>query len=246
MNRDGFALLTVLWLITALSAVVGLSLTAVSLGQRTTINRITLARGRWAAEACLAIAEKRWSEGRPAEAMVDLGRGTRCAWRVSDPGARINVNTASGEMLRAVAGDDFATVVLRRRANHPFVHVEQLAHIPGFARVAELVTVEGTGTINITAAAPAVLRALPGITPEAVARIEGRRSLDELAAALSHHARAALLDHYADLARLATFAPQQLIVTAEGWIDGESPRATIEILAVPLQDRLAVIRRRMW
>ncbi|MGH7530061.1 MAG: hypothetical protein ACREMN_06730, partial [Gemmatimonadales bacterium] len=71
-------------------------------------------------------------------------------------------------------------------------------------------------------------------------------SLDELAGSLSPPSRAALLARYADLARLTTFAPQQLIVAATGWVDGERPRSTIELVVVPLPERLAVVRRRMW
>jgi hypothetical protein len=71
-------------------------------------------------------------------------------------------------------------------------------------------------------------------------------SLDELAAVLSPSSRAALLDRYADLARVVTFAPPQMIVRAEGWVAGFAPRATIEVTAVPLPERLAIVGRRMW
>jgi hypothetical protein len=91
------------------------------------------------------------------------------------------------------------------------------------------------------------------MTAEAVDRVMARRalgrpvtSLDELSGLLSPPARAALLARYADLARLTVFAPSRLIVTAEGWREGDAPRATIEIVAVPLVERLAVIRRRVW
>jgi hypothetical protein len=50
----------------------------------------------------------------------------------------------------------------------------------------------------------------------------------------------------ADLARLATFSAPQLVVQAVGWVDGFAQRATIELLVVPLPERLAVIGRRMW
>src|SRR6266540_968421 len=103
MNCRGFALLTVLWLITALSSVVGLALAATRLGQRTTLNRIALTRGRWAAEACLAIAQARWAQHRLADtATIDLGRGVQCEWRIEDPTARINVNAAEREVLERV------------------------------------------------------------------------------------------------------------------------------------------------
>jgi DNA uptake protein ComE-like DNA-binding protein len=252
MDRRGFALITVLWLITALSAVVGLSLGAVRLGQRTSLNRTVLTRGRWAAEACIAIAQPRWIEHRLADsATIDLGRGTWCRWRVDDPTSRVNVNTADREVLQAVAGrggQDLVDSIMSRRRAKPFV---DLAEIPGLDE--RLVTVDGPGVVNLGAAPREVLQALPGLAPEAVDRLTARRamgrpigSLDELAALLSPGAREALLTHYADLARRTTFAAPQLVVTVEGGIGGQALRSTIELLVVPLANRLAVVRRRMW
>jgi hypothetical protein len=98
-----------------------------------------------------------------------------------------------------------------------------------------------------------VLRALPGLTPEAVERILDRRrmghtftSLDALSADLSPPGRAVLLARYGDLARLATFAAPQLVVTTRGWIERAAPRATLELVVVPVSGRLAVVGRRMW
>jgi hypothetical protein len=114
--------------------------------------------------------------------------------------------------------------------------------------------VDGPGTVNANAAAPQVLAALPGLGPEAVERIVSRRaggrpltSLDALAAALSPAGRAALLAEYAALARLLVFGSAQLAIAATGWVamDSTAPRATIEVVVVPLPSRLAVIRRRL-
>jgi type II secretory pathway component PulK len=206
-SKRGFALLTVLWLITAVSAIVGVGVAATRLGLQASINRVVLTRGRWAGEACLAIAQVRWRQHRlPDSSTINLGGRTRCSWRVDDPGARINRSP-----------DD------------------------------------GPGTVNLNAASASVLLTLPGIGAEAVERILARRSfghpvasLDELAALLSPSARASLLAEYSDLARIVTFAPNRLLITATGWVEGEAPRATIEIMTVPLPERLATIRRRMW
>src|SRR5438874_2686509 len=101
MNRRGFALIAVLWVLTALTAVVGLSLAATRLGQQVTGNRVTLTRGRWAAEACLAITQARWNQEKLGDTTtIDLGRETRCVWEVRDPTASLNVNTVDGEILR--------------------------------------------------------------------------------------------------------------------------------------------------
>jgi len=249
-GERGFALITALWLIALLSAIVGLEIATARLGQQTSLNRITLTRGRWAAEGCLAIVQGRRGARRLADtATIDLGDNTWCSWHVDDPGARINVNTADPDVLtRAIADSVLARKVDATRRAAPFVSVEQLP-----IRYRFLFTVDGPGTINLNGASGAVLSMLPGLTGEAVERICSRRnvgrqvtSLDELGSLLAPPARAELLEHYADLARIATFRPSQLVVTAHGWVDGSAPRATIEIVAVPLQDRLAVVRRRMW
>jgi type II secretory pathway component PulK len=250
MNRRGFALLTVLWLITALSAVVGLALATTRLGQRTTLNRAALTRGRWAAEACLAITQARWVQHRLADtATIDLGRGTQCRWRIEDPTARINVNTTEREVLEQVVQN--ADSIIARRRLRPLADLDEMGEMPGLDRA--LLTVDGPGTVNLSAAPPKVLLALPGMSPEAIERLFARRavgrpvgSLDELAGLLSPGARAELLARYADLARLATFTAPQLMITADGGVGGEPARATIAIVVVPLPERLAVIRRQMW
>jgi type II secretory pathway component PulK len=247
MSRRGFALLTVLWLITALSAVVGLALATTRLGQRTTLNRMALTRGRWAAEGCLSIAQARWAQHRLVDtATIDLGRGTECRWRIEDPTARINVNTAEREVLERVTRN--ADSIVARRRIRP---IADLAEVPGLDRGA--VTIDGPGTINLSAAPREVLLALPGMSSEAAERVLARRalgrpvgSLDELAGLLSPSGRDVLLSRYADLARLATFSAPQIKITAEGGVRGEPPRAGVAILVVPLPDRLAVIRRQMW
>lgn len=245
-DRRGFALLTVLWLVATLSAAVGLGLAATRLGFRTSSNRIVLTRARWAAEACLQIAAARWREHKLADtSTVDLGRRTRCSWRVTDPGSRINVNTAAPDLLERL----FHNPRLARQvvAARPFESVEQAG------ASASLFTVDGPGTINLTSAPVPILLALPGMTAEAAERIVARRqigrpiaSLDELTGVVSSPARATLLQNYGELARIVTFAPTRLLVTAEGWLEGEAPRTVIELLCVPLPERLATVRRRMW
>lgn len=256
IERQGFALIAVLWLIATLTSLVGLSIAATRLGQRTTINRIVLTRGRWAAEACLAIVQARWSQGRLADtATTDLGRRMRCAWVVQDPSARIDFNTADPEVLTGLgASQRFIEALLERRRQGSIDDLRQLHKLSGWeSQWDSLGTVAGPGVINLTTASAMVLRALPGLTPEAVQGILSRRrigrpysSLDALAADLSPPSRTALLARYADLRRITSFTARQLLVTATGWVEGEPPRATIELIVVPLPDRLAVVRRRMW
>jgi len=265
MRRRGFALLAVLWTLAAVTAAVGGTLAALKDGPRASRNRILLARGRWAAEACLAIADARWEAGRWADsATIDLGRATRCAWHAEDPAARLNLNTMDHAVLQRFfistgmpsnQASALSDSVVARRRLAPFASPEQLrdvADVPD-AVLAEF-TVDGPGTVNANAAAPQVLAALPGLGPEAIERIASRRasgrpltSLDALVAALSPIGRAALLAEYAVLARLLVFGSAQLTIEAAGWVDVEStaPRATIEVAVVLLPSRLAVIRRRL-
>jgi len=258
MTNRGFALLATLWLIVALAAVVGLALAGGRLGALASRNRVLLVRGRWAAEACLAIAQARWAEHRLGDtATIDLGRTTACRWKVEDPTAKLNVNTAEGdELLHALGSGSFVSAVLEARRSHALTDLGQLHDLTGWdSTMASLLTVDGPGTVNASAASPPVLAALPGMTPEALEVIVRRRAygrpvtnLDVLAAELSPHARSILLASYADLARQVTFTPPQLLVSADGWVGSkaEAPLATIQVLVVPLPERLAVIRRRVW
>jgi type II secretory pathway component PulK len=248
-NR-GFALVAALWVIVALTSVVGLGVATTTLGQRTTVNRITLTRGRWAAEACLAITQRRWLQHHLSDTgSIDLGRSAHCRWRIDDPGARINVNTADLDVLERLLGDSLRVdSFVRTRRELRFISVMQLPE-----ELRSVLTVEGNGSVNLNAASARVLAALPGMTGEAVERIIERRqlgkplnSLDELAGALSPSARASLLARYQDLARIAVFTPGQLLITTTGTIEHQAPQATIELVTVPLPDRLAVIRRRLW
>jgi len=255
-ERGGFALITVLWLITALATLVGLSIAGIRVGNQVSTNRIVLIRGRWAAEACFAIAQTRWVQHRLADtATIDLGRGVRCHWTVQDPSTRLNLNTADPELLRGLgATETFVQALLARRRAAPIESVSQLPGLAGFdTTMVDFLTVDGPGSVNLATAPHRLLAALPGLGPEAVDRLLYARgighpmtSVDQLAAALSPGARAALLARYADLVRVGTFAPSQLVLVTQGWIDGESARAEIESVVVPLPDRLAVIRRRMW
>ena len=265
-SRRGFALIAVLWVITALAALLGVALATTRLGTLTTRNRVLLARDRWAAEACLAIAAARWADHQLADtATIELGRSTRCRWLVEDPAAKLNVNTADPEVLRALltslapkrnSVDSFVAGVVERRRRDPLTDARALTGFPGFDTAwSHVLTVDGAGTINLSAAPAAILAVLPGMTPEAVERVLRRRTfgpkltdLDALAADLSPPARARLLESYPDLARQVATTPPQLLVFADGWVAGqvEDLRATIELLVVPLEGRLAVIRRRSW
>src|SRR6266545_1341201 len=110
-HTGGFALLAVLWVLTALTVLTGVALAVARTGSQTTRNRILLARAGWTREACVEIL--RSSPPDPLSASrrggtpvtvgpIDLGRGTWCAARLEDPAAKLNVHLADRDALVAV------------------------------------------------------------------------------------------------------------------------------------------------
>lgn len=252
MSRRGFALLAVLWVIAALAGIVGLGLGLLRVDAYSSANRLELERGRWAAEACLAIAEARWVEHRLADsATIDLGRTTSCHWRVDDPTAKLNANTTPVPVLVSTGLSAVSAESLR--AHRPYQDTAEVRLAIGAdTALLSLLTVDGPGTINVNAAPPVVLLSLPGVGAEGVERLreyarlgQPISSLDQLVS-VTPGERSTLLAHYADLSSLVTFAPSQLLVTATGHVGDNEPHATVEELVVPLPTRLAVIRRRLW
>jgi general secretion pathway protein K len=114
MSRRGFALLAVLWTLTAITMLTGAAMAVARLGSTTTRNRVLLARAAWAREACTEILQARWaSPPDPLSAMrrgrtttsidsVDLGRGTWCSATLDDPAARLNLNLVDRPALVTV------------------------------------------------------------------------------------------------------------------------------------------------
>src|SRR5256885_8451157 len=62
MSRRGFALLAVLWTLTAITMLTGVAMATARLGSTTTRNRVLLARAAWAREACAEILEARYAQ----------------------------------------------------------------------------------------------------------------------------------------------------------------------------------------
>ena len=258
MTTRGFALLAVLWVITALTALTGAGVLVARLGSETTRNRVLLARAEWARDACGEILLARFA-GDPtirALASVDLGRGTWCRASLQDPAAGLNLNTADRETLvqlftavgvpQALA--ESVTILRTQGALYDMRQVPGVDSIMA-ACLMPFVTVRGTGVVNVNAARPEVLRTLPGMTEEAVFLLTSRRGLrplhnaDELAGLLSRSSRIVFLNSYAEFVRAGVFDPPQLIATVEGGIRGTSIVARATLTTVPVPGRLAVIRR---
>ncbi|MGH7528903.1 MAG: type II secretion system protein GspK [Gemmatimonadales bacterium] len=258
MNRRGFALLAVLWVLTALTALTGAGLVVARLGSETTRNRVLLARAEWAREACGEILLARFAAD-PATRHItttDLGRGTWCRATVNDPAARLNVNTAEhgvvAQLFRALgvslAVAESVTASRRRGTIYDLRQVEGMDSTLA-ARLAPFVTTRGPGAVNVNAARQEVLMLLPGMTEEGAALLISRRStrrfrsVDEFAGALSRSSRARLLKSYADFVRGTVFDPPQLIATVEGGVRGTPIVARATLTMVPVPGRLAIIRR---
>lgn len=258
MSRSGFALFTVLWVLTALTALTGTGLIVARLGHETTRNRLLLGRGEWARDACAEILQAR-AAANPAvrqTGTIDLGRGTWCRASLEDPGAKLNVNTSDRDVLArlfrrsgiAVALAESVWTTARRGPIH------DLRQVPGMDssvadRLAPFVTTRGTGAVNIDVAPMEVLLLLPGMSDEAALMLITRRearpvaSADELAGLLSPSSRAVLLNSYPEFVRATVFEPQQLIATVEGGVRGTPIVARATIIMVPTAGRLAVVRR---
>lgn len=281
MSRRGFALLAVLWTLTAMTVLAGIGITVARLGGATTRNRLLLARAAWAREACVEILEARYAQDASIRALdsVDLGRGTWCGASLEDPSVKLNLNLADRQALGAVletvvrrsaAVDSLADALLDWRdpdavprplgdessgnRNGPFADVGELRYVRGFtdtlvARLRRLLTTRGTGAINVNAAPPEVLAALPGVTAETTRLLMMQRgrtpfpNTDALAGFLSPGARATLLASYPEFVRAAVFAPPQLVAVATGGVRGTPITSRVTLTMVPFAGRLAVIRR---
>jgi type II secretory pathway component PulK len=259
MNRRGFAMLATLWLLAALTALVGVALATSRVGWMTTRNRVLLARAEWAREACVEILLARYAQRASAQSVdtVDLGRGTWCRASLEDPAARIDVNTADRPTLERLLSvvSPHASVIdsilaIRRRGR-----IYDLAQIPGvdstaLAGLRPLLTTRGSGVVNVNAASRKVLATLPGMSEEGIALVLARRELgrpvrsaDDLGAQLSRVGRATLYANYQDFVLRAVVAPPRLVATIEGGVMGTPLVARATLTLVPVPGRLAVIRR---
>lgn len=107
MNQRGIALLSTLWLVAALSVVTASTLLLARVERDSALNRVTLARARWAADACLAIADGERGET-PQLRDVDstpLGDEVWCRATMEDLGQRVALDAANAEILARLVGD---------------------------------------------------------------------------------------------------------------------------------------------
>ena len=259
MNRRGAALLLVLWLLVLLTGLVAVSLGGARTGSGAGRNRLELLRAGWAREACLEILLGRaagksddWEPESLALDSIDLGDGIWCRAEVEDPGERVHLNLASRDAMLALVGDSsLADTLLRTR---PWPATAALLDLPALAgglppRWLALVTVRGTGRVNLNRAGLKVLQTVPGLDQDGaralvMARTHPRlRSLDEAVGALPPATQQRVLAQYQAFASATTMAPDQLIALVSGHVRDRPVVAQATITLAPAGTRLAVIGR---
>ena len=211
---------------------------------------------------------------------TDLGQGVWCRAEIQDAGGRLDLNLASPAELRALFGSDtLADAVLdwrdpdtlarplgaeagwyrdrgrRLPRDGAFADLSELALVRGLdgnaaSALKTVLTVRGGGRVDLNAAPRAVLAALPGMDPAAVAMVldsqrSGPRigSSDDLLARLPSRSRQSVLEHYQEFTAAATFTPARIVVRVEGGIRGMPVVSAARLDVVPTKGRLAVIRR---
>ena len=305
LERSGFALLSILWILVGVSALA----LAANLAAREAVaaarNRADLGRAAWRAEACVeraraaitdALAEHRheppgatvWGRMDRVVAESPLLAEMDCEVEVRAAGAALDVNAADDETLRrlflalgrAPASADSLVDALAdwrdaddaprpsgaeadwyraRRLPPPrngdFADVREVLLVRGMDAVPELDTLLSAepGRVPLTHGAPAVVAALPGLGPEAAARLvemrmRGQR-VAELAAftgALSPGAREQAMRHFPALVGAAVAEPEAWIVRGRGAVGAPPAVSVLEVRLVRAADRTAVVRRRTW
>jgi hypothetical protein len=183
---------------------------------------------------------------------LDAGAADRLAERI--------VDWRDPDAFRRVRGaehDDYVRTGARRLpANADFSRVDELRDVDGmtpelFARIAPFVTVLGAGQINVNTAPRAVLLSLPGVGDESVAAIVRAqhsrrpiRSIEELTTMLSSGARSSLVESMSELQQRVTFETREVVVEADGWLDGSPVHAREEALLARGGDAMFTIGRR--
>jgi general secretion pathway protein K len=304
-GRDGYALLSVLWVVVGVSALGLVGNLAARDAVAAARNRADLTAAAWAAEDCLeraraAIAEalaERLLEGADGEAWTRLDerlgaapllRFSGCTVTAEPAGARLDLNAASDETVRRLLmrlgvpgsradslvdaladwrdADDaprpagieragYAALGRRGPRNGPLAHVDELASVRGWDEVpglAALVDVE-PGRVALGHAPLAVIEAIPGLGPEAAARLGEMRLRGaavpepiELIGSLSPSARDEAMRRFPEIVGAVAREPEAWILRARASV-GEPPvTSVVELRVVRGAGRAAVVRRRTW
>ena len=141
--------------------------------------------------------------------------------------------------------------------NGPFQELSELVYVRGmtpeiYRRLRPHLTLLGTGQVNLNAADPVVLLALPGMSDDAVAvlmryRREGRAvgNLFELSKDLPGDARRLFLSELPSLMTRVTTETREIEALSEGWADGSRIRVRAEGLLVRAGGTAQLVGRRI-
>lgn len=211
---------------------------------------------------------------------VDIGGGAWCSAVVSPVASRVHLNLASAELIGRLLQNDSLTAALldwrdpddlprpwgaeagwyrsqgrRLPRNAPFAAVDELALVRGFdsvlvAEARALMTVIGSGTVDLNQAPARVLTALPGMTSSvaeqvmSVRRRGGRvESLGDLLELAGPNERPLLLGAYVRLEAVSATASPLFAASVTGGIDESSIRARLELVLQIVDQRLVLVSR---
>ncbi len=139
--------------------------------------------------------------------------------------------------------------------NSAFENEDEIRLVRGFETADSLIALLGVepGKIVLDRAPLAVIASLPGMTPEAVARIAELRwrgepvgDVNTLAASLSEDARAKLVTAYPELTRMIATEPDAWIVRITATSGKPSVSVVEELRLVRAARRAGVTRARVW
>lgn len=110
MNRRGFVLLSVVWVLVLGSGLALAALEQARAASRTAYNRSQLTRAEWARRACESLLESRPVKERHRNlTTVQVGGSAWCRYRIEVPERHLNVNLTSRPFLHALLQSDSVT-----------------------------------------------------------------------------------------------------------------------------------------
>jgi type II secretory pathway component PulK len=139
--------------------------------------------------------------------------------------------------------------------NGPIVSAAEILSIRGLDAAPQAVSLLTTepGRVTLSAAEPAVLATVPGLTPALIERICERRAqggdvtdLLAIAATVGSDALDTLVQHFPDVVRLTVPDPEAWILTVQADAGHPAVRATIELRLVRVGGRAIPTRQRVW
>lgn len=142
--------------------------------------------------------------------------------------------------------------------NQPFGDLQELRLVRGLERfntdsLAGELTVNGRGVVNASRADARVIASLPGLLPSDARALESARSmgwtprsLDEVLERLGGTRRQELQPWVPELQTRMSFRTEEVVIHVEGGVRGSVVRSRATLRAVPLPERLAIVRRVTW